>query len=35
MSLFTFGTELWGGTSYTKYISQIDKFINRAYRNGM
>ncbi|CAB4027376.1 Hypothetical predicted protein [Paramuricea clavata] len=34
MSLFTFGTELWGGASYTKYISQIDKFINRAYRNG-
>jgi hypothetical protein len=31
MSLFTFGTELWGGASYTKYI---DKFINRAYRNG-
>ena len=20
--------------SYTKYVSQIDKFINRAYRNG-
>ena len=34
MSLFTFGIELWGGTSYTKYISQIDKFVNRAYRNG-
>jgi hypothetical protein len=31
MSLFTFGTEHWGGA---KYISQIDKFINRAYRNG-
>ena len=24
MSLFTFGIELWGGASYTKYISQID-----------
>ncbi len=34
MSLFTFGIELWGGASYTKYISQIDKFVNRAYRNG-
>ena len=31
--LFTYGTELWGGT-YTKYINQIDKFIIRAYRNG-
>ena len=26
--------ELWGGASYTNYISQIDKFINRAFRNG-
>ena len=34
MSLFTFGVELSGGASYTKYISQIDKFVNRAYRNG-
>ena len=34
MSLFTFGIELWGGASYTKYISQIDKFVNRVYRNG-
>jgi hypothetical protein len=34
MSLFTFGIELWGGASYTKYISQIDKFVNRAYSNG-
>ena len=34
MSLFTFGVELWGGASYTKYISQIDQFVNRAYRNG-
>ncbi len=24
----------WGGASYTKYISQIDKFVNRAFRNG-
>jgi Zn-finger domain-containing protein len=35
MSLFTFGIELWRGASYTKYIlSQIDKFVNRAFRNG-
>ena len=34
MSLFTFEIELWGGASYAKYISQIDKFVNRAYRNG-
>ena len=33
MSLFTYGIELWGGT-YSKYINQIDKFINSAYRNG-
>ena len=33
-SLFTFAVEVWGGASYTKYVSQIDKFINRAYRNG-
>jgi hypothetical protein len=32
MSLFTYGIELWGGT-YSKYINQIDKFINRAYWN--
>ena len=31
MSLFTYAIELWGGASYTKYISQIDKFINRAF----
>ena len=34
MSLFTYAIELWGGASYTNYISQIDKFINRAFRNG-
>ncbi|CAB4037941.1 Hypothetical predicted protein [Paramuricea clavata] len=26
--------EVWGGASYNKYVSQIDKFVNRAYRNG-
>ena len=34
VSLFTFAVEVLGGGSYTKYVSQIDKFINRAYRNG-
>ncbi len=34
MSLFTYGIDLWGGTYYNKYVSQIVKFINRAYRNG-
>ena len=33
VSLFTFVVEVWSGASYTKYVSQIDKFINRAYRN--
>ena len=33
VSLFTFAVEVWGGASYTKYVIQIDKFINRAYRN--
>ena len=31
ISLFNFGVELWGGASYTKCITQIDKFVNRAY----
>ena len=34
MSLFTYAIELWGGASYTKYISQINKFLSRAFRNG-
>ena len=34
MSLFTYAIELWGGASYTNYISQIDKFINLAFCNG-
>ena len=34
MSLFSYAIELWGGAFYTNYISQIDKFINRAFCNG-
>lgn len=33
MSSFTFGVELWEGASYTKYISQIHKVVNRAHGN--
>ena len=29
--IFNLGVELWGGASYTKCITQIDKFVNRAY----
>ena len=31
ISLFNLGVELWGGASYTKCITQIDKFVSRAY----
>ena len=34
MPLFTSAVEIWGGASHSKYISKIDKFINRAHRNG-
>jgi hypothetical protein len=33
MPIITYGIELWGGAYFNKYISQIDKFINRAHRN--
>jgi hypothetical protein len=33
VSLFTFTAEVWGGASYNNYVSQIDKFVNRAYIN--
>ena len=34
MSIFTYGIELWGLTYYSKYLNQIDKLINRAYKYG-
>ena len=34
MPLFTFAVEIWGGVSHSKYISNIDKFINHVYRDG-
>lgn len=33
MSLIIYGIELLGGT-YSKYIVQINKFINCSYQNG-
>ncbi len=34
MPILTYGIELWGGAYFNKYISQIDRFIKRARRNG-
>ncbi len=34
MPILTYGIELWGGAYVNKYISQIDRFIKRARRNG-
>ena len=34
MSIFTFAIELWGCAYDGKYLSQIDKFIKRAHKNG-
>ena len=34
MALFTFAVEIWVGASHSKYICKIDKFFNRAHRNG-
>ena len=32
MSIFTYGIELWRCAYYSKYLNQIDKLINHAYR---
>ncbi len=34
MPILTYGIELSGGAYFNKYISQIDRFIKRARRNG-
>ena len=34
MSIFTFAIELWGCAYDTKYLNQIDKFLNRPPKNG-
>ena len=31
---FTYAIEVWGGAFYNKYLSRIDKFLNRAFKLG-
>ena len=34
LSIFTYAMELWGGAFYNKYLSRIDKFVNRVFKLG-
>lgn len=34
MPVIIYGIELWGCAYYDKYLSQIDTFLNRAYKYG-
>ena len=34
MSLFTYCIRVWGVAAYTKYLSQIDRLLRRAFRFG-
>ena len=34
MSLFTYCNRVWGVAAYTKYLSQIDRLLRRAFRFG-
>ena len=34
MSLFTYCIRVWGVPAYTKYLSQIDRLVRRAFRFG-
>ena len=34
LSIFTHAIEVWGGAFYNKYLSRIDKFLNRAFKLG-
>ena len=34
LSILVFGIEVWGCASYSKYLSQIDKFLKRSYKYG-
>ena len=34
MSLFTYCIRVWGFATYTKYLSQIDRLVRRAFRFG-
>ena len=33
-SLFMFGAEVWGCAAHSKYLVQIDRLLNRAFRSG-
>ena len=33
-SILTYAIEVWGGAFYKKYLSRIDKFLNRAFKLG-
>ncbi|CAB4022803.1 Hypothetical predicted protein, partial [Paramuricea clavata] len=34
LSILVFGIEVWGCASYSKYLSQVDKVLKRAYKYG-
>ena len=34
LSILVFGIEVWGCASYSKYLSQVDKLLKRAYKYG-
>ena len=34
LSIFTYAIEVWGGAFYNKYLSRIDKFVNRVFKLG-
>ncbi|CAB4017346.1 Hypothetical predicted protein [Paramuricea clavata] len=34
LSIIVFGIEVWGCASYSKYLSQVDKLLKRAYKYG-
>ena len=34
LPILVFGIEVWGCASYSKYLSQVDKFLKRSYKYG-
>ena len=34
LSILVFGIEVWACASYSKYLSQVDKFLKRSYKYG-
>ncbi len=34
LSILVFGIEVWACASYSKYLSQVDKLLKRAYKYG-